>query len=300
MRRSLRPSMLLAILVALPASSLAQPQNQSSDARRVFVDSLIISGTQTIDSAELAEITGALAGSEFDDAPEELQERVRDQFQNHGYFQVEVQKFEIKVIDPLASPKPIRIGAQLSEGPLCRLSTIEFTGNHLMSSEELRAMFPLKTGDVFKKPAVVAGLKAMGKDLGKLGMLESVAIPITNFDSSLMSLKIELEEGSQFHMGKLEVIGPAEVAGKLQARWQLDPGAVFDDGYVSKFLEENSSLLPSDFTQSNGVKLLKDCNSSTVSVHIHLTADALHEAQDAAKEQSDCRELSKKQAESKQ
>lgn len=86
---------------------------------------------------------------------------MRSQFQDHGYFQVVVEKFEIKVIDPLASPKPVRLEAEVSEGPLCRLSSIDFTGNHSVSSKDLRTMFPIKTGDVFKKAKIAEGLKTM-------------------------------------------------------------------------------------------------------------------------------------------
>jgi hypothetical protein len=66
---------------------------------------------------------------------------VRSQFQDHGYFLVVVEKFEIKVIDPLASPKPVRREAEVSEGPLCRLSSIDFTGNHCVSSSNCGPCF---------------------------------------------------------------------------------------------------------------------------------------------------------------
>jgi outer membrane protein assembly factor BamA len=286
-------------LLALGSFTSGFAQNQSSGARMVLINSLNVSGTQIIDSVELAEITGALAGSEFIDDSEELQERLRNEFQDHGYFQVEVQKFEIKVIDPLASPKPVRIEAQVSEGPLCRLSNIEFTGNHFLGSEELRTMFPLKTGDVFKKAAVAGGLETMMKAFGARGILEATAVPRTNFDSNFVRLSIELDEGPQFRMGKLEIIGPAEAAAKLQARWQLEPGEIFNTGYVKNFIEENSSLLPADFTES-AIKRLRDCGSSTVAVHVYLAADGQHEAQDRAKEEADCREEAKQHSERKQ
>jgi hypothetical protein len=51
---------------------------------------------------------------------------------------------------------------------------------------------------------------------------------------------------------------------------------------VRTFLESNSSLLPADFSESNGVKLLKDCSDATVAVHLHLTQDPQHDAQDQA------------------
>ena len=109
-----------ALLFVSCPSSLAQTLNQSLDDRKILVESFVISGTQAVDSAELAEITNSMAASTFNDDTEELRERIRAQFQDRGYFKAELQKLDIKVIDPLASPKPVRLEAQVSEGPRCR------------------------------------------------------------------------------------------------------------------------------------------------------------------------------------
>ena len=98
-----------ALLFVSCRSSLAQTLNQSLDDRKILVESFVISGTQAVDSAELAEITNSMAASTFNDDTEELRERIRAQFQDRGYFKAELQKLDIKVIDPLASPKPVRL-----------------------------------------------------------------------------------------------------------------------------------------------------------------------------------------------
>jgi outer membrane protein assembly factor BamA len=216
--------------VSIPAC-LAQTAGQSAGEREVLIDSLVISGTRTVDSAELAEITNSMAGSAFNDDSDELEERIRDQFQNHGYFKVEVQHLDIKVIDPLASRKLVRLEADVSEGPLCRLSGIDFTGNHAIHSPELRAKFPTKTGNVFKKSEIGGGLDSIQKFYGSQGFLDSMFTPNAQIDSaSTVKLDIEVQEGPQYRMGKLEIFGPAEVSDKLQARWEIAPGTVFDAG----------------------------------------------------------------------
>jgi len=47
-----------------------------------------------------------MTGSRFNDDKDELQERIRSQFQDRGYFTVVIQKLDLKVIDPLASTGP--------------------------------------------------------------------------------------------------------------------------------------------------------------------------------------------------
>ena len=128
----------------------------------------------------------------------------------------------------------------------------------------------------------MGGLESLRNFYGSQGFLDIVFIPETKFASG-SSLKLDVQEGSQYRMDKLEILGPSEVVQKLQARWELAAGAVFDTTYVTTFLEKNSSLLPSDFTQSNGVELFEDCSDATVSVHLHLTQDPQHAALDRAK-----------------
>jgi outer membrane protein assembly factor BamA len=268
-----------ALLFVLWPNGIAQNNIQPANDRKIVIESFVISGTQSIDSTELAEITNSMSGSKFKDDPDELEERIRAQFQDHGYFTVTIQKLDIKTLDPIASPKPVRLEAQITEGPHYRLSGIDFIGNHALSSAALRAKFPMKMGDGFRRSKVAAGLIAMQKLYSSLGFLDCTFIPDTKSDSSsTMKLNIVVEEGPQYRMDKLEVSASQEVADKLQVGWNLEPGAIFNSSYLKTFLEENHSLFPADFNQSNGVDLIKDCPDATVSVRLSLT----NEPQDGA------------------
>jgi outer membrane protein assembly factor BamA len=273
-----------ALLFVLWPNGIAQNNIQPANDRKIVIESFVISGTQSIDSTELAEITNSMSGSKFKDDPDELEERIKAQFQDHGYFTVEIQQLDIKVIDPLASPKPVRLEAHVTEGPRYRLSAIEFMGNHAVSSAALRARFTMKVGDGFKRSKIGAGLKAMQKLYSSRGFLDCVFVPDTKSDSSSgMKLNIQVEEGPQYRMDKLEVSAPQEIADQLQVRWKPEPGAIFNNSYLETFLDENHSLLPADFTLDNGVELIKDCPDATVSVRLGLTNDLKYAAPSRAK-----------------
>jgi len=255
----------------------------AQDNQTVLIESLVISGTQAIDSTELAEIANSIAGSIFRDDHDELEERLRAQFQEHGYLNAEVKNLEIKVIDPLSNPKPVRLEADVSEGPRFRLSGIEFIDNHAFGSSELRAKFSIKAGDVFARSKIGAGVESVKKLYGSRGYPWVTLIMDTRMDSSsTMKLMITMEEGTQYRMGKLEVLGPADVAARLQIRWKLAPGAIFDMGYPKMFLDKNRSLLPADFNESTSLGRFFDCNDATVSIHLHLVQDPEHTARDRA------------------
>ncbi len=277
-------------VIALSFSQLGftQTSNRSQNQPKILIESVAISGTRSVDSAELAEIADRLSGPEFSEDTDELGDQIRNEFQNHGFYTAKVQKLEVKTIDALAVPKTVRLEAQVDEGMLCRLSEIVFRGEHAIGPDELRTKLPIKIGDVFTKSKVGGGLVDIQSLYSSRGFLDETMVPnATLASASTVRLDLEVEEGPQYRMDKFEIVGQPEVAGKLQSRWTLEAGAVFDATYVKTFLEANSSLLPTDFTASDGLALLKDCDAATVSVHLHLQHDPQHDALDRAKP-ADC------------
>lgn len=288
MRRAIQCMTAIAFFFVCGPILFAQVTNQSQHERnddgKILVDSFVISGTRTLDSAELAEISNTMAGSEFDDDAEELGERLRAQFQDHGYCQAKTQNLEIKVLDPLASPKPVKLEAEVKEGPLCRLSILEFSGYRALSATELQAKLPVKLGDVFSRSKIAMGLQSMQGLYGVRGFLDAVFVPDLEVASGAVAkLSVRVREGTQYRMDELKISGPQEVADKVRARWELAPGAVFDVDYVKTFIEANGSLLPFDFTESGGVELVKNCPEAKVSVHINLSREGQQSTAVAAK-----------------
>ena len=55
--------------------------------------------------------------------------RIRELFQNRGYFAVIVKSLNIDSLDPLGLPKPVVLDADVQEARLFRLGAIRFSGN---------------------------------------------------------------------------------------------------------------------------------------------------------------------------
>jgi len=174
----------------------------------ILITDFTITGTQTISTTDLARITSDMIGSCFDEDSEEMEERVRASFQDRGYFKVEVKSLRFKPRDPLGVPKPVTLEGEVSEGARYKLAEITFVENHAFSSEILRKQFPLKKGDLFERGKVASGLESLRRIYGTRGFLDYTAIPDTEFASGgTVSLNISFQEGPQYHMGKLDIVG---------------------------------------------------------------------------------------------
>src|SRR5579864_4777293 len=181
----------------------------------ILITDFTITGTQTIGGTELADITSDLIGSCFDDNTEELGERIRASFQNRGYFVAKVKSLAVKPSDQLGVPKPATLEAEVSDGLQYKLAEITFVENHSFSPKELREQFPLKRGDVFSRGKIAGGLMSLCKLYSTTGFLDWTAIPDTRVASNgTASLNISIQEGRQYHMGKLEIVADEEVAAR--------------------------------------------------------------------------------------
>lgn len=207
----------------------------------VLVREFNILGTRTVGSDELSSITSELIGSCFNDDSEEMGEWIRNSFQNRGYFVASIKNVHIKADDPLRVPKPVAIEAEVQEGPRCVYGQIRFTGNHAFASDKLLAEFPVKNGDLFERSKIGTGLAKVIKLYVADGYLDITMVPNSRIVGERIDFTIDVEEGSQFRMGKLQIFAKAEQADKLRAAWGISEGTVFDESYLEKYIEKKSA-----------------------------------------------------------
>jgi outer membrane protein insertion porin family len=116
-------------------------------------------------------------------------ERVRNEYQNRGYFKVIVNEPKTKIHDtghagvhiPLlqAGPgKAVDITMPIEEGDRYTLGGITFKNNKAVSNvKALRGLFPIKDGDIFSKDKVGKGLENLRKAYGEQGYINFTSVP---------------------------------------------------------------------------------------------------------------------------
>lgn len=264
-------SLLACCLLSVALVAQCSSDHRSSKTGGVLVKDFTITGTRTLNSTELAGITGELTGSCFNDDSEEMSERIRASLQNRGYFAVEIKRVDLKPMDPLGVPKPVLVEAEVSEGLRYRVGEISFLENHAFAAEKLREAFPLKTGDLFERGKIATGLESVHKLYGTAGYIDAIMIPATELASDgTAALRITVDEGPQYHMGKVEIIAGKELAARLLGQWKLAEGVVYDQSYIDRYIDANSNLLPANFTPAS-ISGTQDCPNALI--HLRLVID---------------------------
>ena len=168
-------------------------------------------------------------------------ERVRDAYQQRGYFKALVQDPKTQVRDtPPGFPwlfrkgggKAMDIFIPVEENALYRLAGIHFRGNKaLTNNAALRKLFPMKDGELFNTEMVRKGLKNLRDAYGEFGYINFTAVPDTKIDEDkhLITLDIDLDEGKPFSVRRIEFQGNTTTRDKVIRReLALEEGGVYN------------------------------------------------------------------------
>jgi len=159
-------------------------------------------------------------------------ERVRVEYQNRGYFKVVVNDPKTEMRDTghkgfhipllMAGPgKAVDLTMPIEEGDKYSLGKITFKGNKaITNTAALRNLIPLKDGDVFSREKIAKGLDNLRKAYGEYGYINFSPVPDTSFDEDkkLVNVEIDVDEGKQFYVRRIEFQGNTTTRDKVIRR----------------------------------------------------------------------------------
>jgi outer membrane protein insertion porin family len=169
-------------------------------------------------------------------------ERVRYFYQTKGYFKALVSDPQTQIHDTSgikwywpfkSSPgKAVDIKIPVEEGPRYRLKEIVFTGNKAVTdTSRLRPLFKIKDGDIFDAEAIRKGLDNLRKAYAALGYINFTPVPNTEPDDEkkLITLRIDLDEGKQFFVRRIEFQGNTTTRDKvIRRQLAIEEGQVYN------------------------------------------------------------------------
>ena len=211
-------------------------------------------------------------------------ERVRAAYRNKGYFHAITGEPETNVrnaggINPFtlhpSTGKRVDIVIPVEEGERYRLGGINFTGNKAYSNAKaLRAQFPLKDGDFFNASLFGKGIQNLQKAYGEGGYINMVPTPIPRTDEAkkLVYLDVDIDEGKQFYISRIEFTGNTLTRDRVIRRELLvEEGQVYNSRLVDLSLLRLNQLNYFDVLKSEqDVETRQNADAGTVDLLVKL------------------------------
>ena len=216
---------------------------------KMIVDDVKFDGPAHLpDSSEEREVISELKQHVFDHGSDGLNEvlevRIRGAWQDQGFFKV-IATGQTEVVYADSTYEHVVITIHVDQGLQYRLGDVRFReadrdepDNLAFSREGLRKLILLQEGDLFSTDKIRESIDGLMKFYQSYGYISIAATPVTEVNDATqrISLLMELHEGKQFRVGKVEVFGlaPSEAAMLTSA---LQPGDVFNRSVVDEFVE---------------------------------------------------------------
>jgi len=147
--------------------------------------------TDHVTSAELSGFADAAA------------ERVREAYQDKGYFKANVSaNFKLVTVDPSAKQMDILVKVQ-ETGQRYLLRDIQWKNMTVFPEQQLQDLMPIHSGEIFSREKIAEGLDNARKLYGSRGYINMILIPNTKIDEAetTIALEIDVDEGSEFTFG---------------------------------------------------------------------------------------------------
>lgn len=241
----------------------------------ITIVDLNFEGVVQLDASELSQIAASLKQRVYtgtlDEVTEEALERTKSAWQDRGYFKVEASA-AAKVLTSSPVNERIAFTVHLDEGQQYRLGGITFKNNKAISnSQTLRNLFPIADGDLFNRENIAHGLENLRKAYGEFGYVNFTSVPDTKFgdDDKLIFLDIDVDEGKQFYISSIDVVGENEQQlENVSKDLPIKPGDVYNRRLAEFFLAKRGA----DTAPESGIQLRLDERAGTAA----LTFDLRH------------------------
>lgn len=230
---------------------LVCPVSSGRKGPAVTVAELIFEGDLRVRIADRDRIAVSVQRGSYSGSPDEvateISERVKEGWQKSGYFTAQAHA-DTRLLT--SGPVSERIAARVhvDEGRQYRLEGIRFHNNKALANvKALRDLFPIKDGDILTRDTIEQGMRDVHRVYGEYGYINLVSVPTTRTheEAATVSLDIVLDEGKQFYISRVDVVGLDEAAFEnLRQDMILKPGDIYNQRLMELFLERCTSHLP--------------------------------------------------------
>lgn len=157
-------------------------------------------------------------------------EKVRELYQEHGYFYALPKDPKVKMRDTVnrwpfffwswGHGKSVDVTVPIEEGEQYRLGKFSIRGNKLFKTKQLQAVLQLRKGDIFDLTKVRKSLKNYTKIYGEYGYINFTATPDIepNRKKHIINLTLDFDEGKQFTVHRIEFSGNTKTRDKVIRR----------------------------------------------------------------------------------
>ncbi len=254
------------------SDSTAKPE-QHKDRPSVLISRVSFSSTPGVDSVEQDQIASLVEDRNCpaNDLQVCAAERIRDAFQQHGYFKVVVQPPQISF--SRVDQSEVEVSAVANPGVPYRLDQISWNGEYIFPQDKLNALQAIHSGEIFDTNKVRKTLEQLRKFYSERGYINFSAVPDTqvNDASRTISVTIDIDPGRQFRLRAIEIHDYPDADRRIMKALNASGvtlGLPYNAAALEDFFDKHADLLPPGASVEHNAELTTDNKSASVMLRL--------------------------------
>jgi outer membrane protein insertion porin family len=157
-------------------------------------------------------------------------ERVKNFYQDHGYQNVSFGDPQIITISANPKRPRVKLVIPVKEGVVHTFGEVTVAGNTVFTADQIIGDWPLKKGEIIRRKAIQTRADAFGEAYRIRGYIYAYVNPeYVVRDNNVVDVHMQVYEGDQFRLGRLEFQGNTTTKDKvLRREIFLEEGQIMD------------------------------------------------------------------------
>jgi outer membrane protein insertion porin family len=199
---------------------------------------------------------------------DEDMEHIKNYYQDYGYFDVAFGEPKVITVGRNTKKPRVRLLIPITEGTVHTFGEVSVAGNTVFTNQEIIGNWPLKKGQIIRRKPIQDRVDAFGEGYRTRGYIYAYVNPeYVNKPGNVIDVKMNVYEGDQFRMGKLEFQGNTVTKDKvLRREIFLEEGSIMDMETFKQSLYKLGQLGYFKVTDNPDFKVNPD--SKTVDINV--------------------------------
>jgi outer membrane protein insertion porin family len=246
-----------------------------NEGRRITIEKIVFRGNKGLSDSIIKDAMATkerqlfiLRGTVQRQKLEEDIDRIVGVYQDHGYVQMRVERYDTSVNRETAR---VTITIDIVEGAQYRVGTIKLTGLSLLPEAEVRRQLRFKTGDVFSRSELRDSVRGITDLYSTIGHASADVIPRTEQQPATLTIDVTIEvtEGPEVYVERINISGNTRSEDRILRR-EL-PFVEGDLFTLQKLQRARQRLINLGYFESVAVETQPGTDKTRILVNVEVT-----------------------------
>jgi outer membrane protein insertion porin family len=195
-------------------------------------------------------------------------ERIKNFYQDHGYMDVAFGDPQIVTVGRNTRKPRVKVVIPVTEGGIYKFGKVTVSGNNVFTADQIIGDWPLKEGEIIARKPISTRAEAFGEAYRMRGYIYAYVNPeFVKRGPDVVDVHIEVFEGDQFRLGRLEFQGNTTTKDKvLRREIFLEEGMIMDMETFKQSLYKLGQLGYFKVTENPDFKVNQDSKTVDITV----------------------------------